>query len=46
MNEDKIKKLVELLFWDYDRLSGSGRETLDELADELDIGLVQEEIAQ
>lgn len=29
----QIAKLVDLLFWDYDRLSNSGRITLDELAD-------------
>ena len=33
----QIAKLVDLLFWDYDRLSNSGRITLDELADLLDL---------
>tara|TARA_E500000178_G_scaffold287735_1_gene290088 strand:+ start:22614 stop:22754 length:141 start_codon:yes stop_codon:yes gene_type:complete len=40
MNENqlaRIKELVELLTWDYDRLSSSGRKTIDELCKELGI---------
>lgn len=39
-NENKlarVKELVELLTWDYDRLSSSGRKTLDKLCKELGI---------
>tara|TARA_B100000497_G_C7569511_1_gene343217 strand:- start:164 stop:298 length:135 start_codon:yes stop_codon:yes gene_type:complete len=27
-----VQKLVDLMYWDYDRLSSSGQETLDKLA--------------
>jgi|14_taG_2_1085336.scaffolds.fasta_scaffold122146_3 hypothetical protein len=34
---EKVKKLVDDLFFDYDRLSSSGQETLDKLGDLLGI---------
>lgn len=34
---NKVKKLVDDLFFDYDRLSSSGQETLDKLGDLLGI---------
>jgi len=30
---EKVKELVDLMYWDYDRMSSSGQETLDKLAD-------------
>lgn len=39
-NSSEIEKLYELvtdLFWDYDRMSSSGKQTLDKLADLLKI---------
>ena len=31
-NIEKIRELVDDLFWEYDRMSSSGQETLDKLA--------------
>ena len=31
-NIEKIRDLVDDLFWEYDRMSSSGRETLDRLS--------------
>lgn len=36
-----VQKLVDLMYWDYDRLSSSGQETLDKLAEA--VGLPKEE---
>ena len=33
----KVKQLINNLYFDYDRLSNSGQETLDKVADLLDI---------
>ena len=33
IDRKKIEKLVDDLFWDYQRMSRSGQETLDKLAD-------------
>ena len=32
-----LQKLVDDLYWEYDRMSGSGQKTLDKLADEVDL---------
>ena len=37
MKIKEITKLVDDLFWDYDRLTSSGKETLDKLGDVLGI---------
>lgn len=39
MNKTKSKvwNLVDDLYWDYDRMSTSGQQTLNELSDELEI---------
>ena len=37
MKIKEIIKLVDDLFWDYDRLTSSGKETLDKLGDLLEI---------
>jgi len=34
--KDNIYKLVDDLYWDYDRMSTSGQQTLDKLSDALD----------
>jgi len=39
-NMEKVKELVDLMYWDYDRMSSSGQETLDKLADA--VGLPKE----
>mgnify|MGYP003121855262 CR=1 FL=1 len=45
MRMRKLQKKVDSMYWDYDRLSRSGQETLDEMADL--VGLeTQEEEAQ
>ena len=33
-----IKKFIDDLYWEYDRMSSSGTETLDKLANTLDMG--------
>jgi len=37
MSDQEIIKLVGDLLWEYDRLSQSGKETLDKLCDKLNI---------
>jgi hypothetical protein len=37
MKNKKLIKLVDDLYWDYERLSSSGQETLDNIADLLGI---------
>ena len=32
MKLDELKTLVEAMYWDYDRLSSSGQETLNQIA--------------
>ena len=32
-----IQKLVDDLYWDYDRMSSSGQKTLDKLAEEVNL---------
>ena len=32
MREKELKDLVDDLYWDYDRMSSSGKETLDSMA--------------
>ena len=32
-NIEKIRELVDDLFWEYDRMSSCGQKTLDEIAD-------------
>ena len=34
---DELKKLVDDLYWDYDRMSSSGQETLDKIAKKVGI---------
>ena len=41
-NEKQVCKLVDDLYWDYDRLSSSGQETLDELAKVLGLPTMEE----
>ena len=36
-NDKQLIKLVEDLYWDYDRLSTSGRDTLEKLAQLVDV---------
>ena len=33
MRVKELKELVDDLYWDYDRMSSSGKETLDKIAD-------------
>ena len=33
MRVKELKELVDDLYWDYDRMSSSGQETLDKIAD-------------
>ena len=33
-----IKKFIDDLYWEYDRMSSSGTETLDKLSNTLDMG--------
>jgi len=40
---EEITKLVDDLFWDFDRLSSSGQETLDKLGDLLGIDSISED---
>jgi hypothetical protein len=37
MNKQKLINLVNDLYWDYDRMSSSGQETLDKILDLLSI---------
>lgn len=37
IKEEEIKKLVDDLYWEYDRMSSSGQETLNKLGDMLRI---------
>ena len=37
MFEEKLYELVTDLFWEYDRMTSSGQQTLDKLADLLEI---------
>jgi len=37
MNKQKLINLVNDLYWDYDRMSSSGQETLDKISDLLGI---------
>ena len=37
MNKEKLITLIEDLYWEYDRMSSSGKETLDELSNLLDM---------
>ena len=37
MRVKELKELVDDLYWDYDRMSSSGQETLDKIADILGI---------
>ncbi len=37
MDKEKLIALIEDLYWEYDRMSSSGKETLDELSDLLDM---------
>lgn len=32
-----LQKLVDDLYWEYDRMSGSGQKTLDKLAEEVNL---------
>ena len=43
MKIKEIIKLVDDLFWDYDRLTSSGKETLDKLGDLLGMEKYEEE---
>ena len=38
-NMTEIQRLVEDLFWEYDRMSGSGQQTLDKLAETKEVNL-------
>lgn len=33
----KVRKLLDELFWEYDRMSSSGKKTLDEIAKHLNV---------
>lgn len=35
--KSKVWKLVDDLYWDHDRMSASGQQTLNELSDELEL---------
>jgi len=37
MNKEKLITLIEDLYWEYDRMSSSGKETLDEISNLLDM---------
>jgi len=37
MDKEKLIALIEDLYWEYDRMSSSGKETLDELSNLLDM---------
>jgi hypothetical protein len=37
MNNKRLIELVDDMYWDYDRMSSSGQETLDKIADLLGI---------
>ena len=37
MRVKELRELVDDLYWDYDRMSSSGQETLDKIADLLGI---------
>ena len=41
-NIEKIRELVDDLFWEYDRMSSSGQETLDKLAKILDLPIEED----
>ena len=38
-NMTEIQRLVEDLYWEYDRMSGSGQHTLDKLAETKEVNL-------
>ena len=38
-NMTEIQRLVEDLYWEYDRMSGSGQQTLDKLAETKEVNL-------
>ena len=41
-NEKQVCKLIDDLYWDYDRLSSSGQETLDNLSKKLGLPTMEE----
>ena len=43
LNKSQITKLVVALCWDYDRMSSSGQETLDKLAELMNVPSEREE---
>ena len=43
LNKSQVTKLVVDLYWDYDRMSSSGQETLDKLAKVLNIPTQEEQ---
>ena len=43
LNKSHVTKLVVDLYWDYDRMSSSGQETLDKLAKVLNIPTEEEQ---
>ena len=43
LNKSQVTKLVVDLFWEYDRMSSSGQESLDKLAKVLNIATEQEQ---
>ena len=43
LNKSQVTKLVVDLYWDYDRMSSSGQETLDKLAKVLNIPTEEEQ---
>ena len=48
MRVKELRELVDDMYWDYDRMSSSGKETLDKIADLVGVPTeseMQEEIA-
>lgn len=41
----KVRELVDELFWEYDRMSSSGKKTLDQIAKHLNVP-TQEEVEE
>ena len=37
MRVKELRELVDDMYWEYDRMSSSGKETLDKIADILDL---------
>ena len=42
-NVEQLKNLVDDLFWEYDRMSSCGQETLNKIADLIDLKSIDEE---